>query len=269
MSLKDISFPELASDIMSGMKNSSEAKSLNPVTDLFTKKTAVSETESPDEEKDQDSMQDVEDQDVEDQDAEQEGAEQEDVEDKDAEQEDVEQEGVEDKDAEDKDAEDKDVEDKDVEKPMSEVIEETLGINADYSDDETDSDEDDDYLQKFDENVNKDYILDFHPEAQLHNYEEVKKLATVKRNKSGEIIDPLHRTNPFLTKYERTRVLGQRAKQLDTGALSTVKIPETTIDGYLMALMELQQRKIPLIIRRPIPNGGFEYWKVSDLELLE
>ena len=234
MSLKDISFPELASDIMSGMKNSSEAKSLNPVTDLFTKKTAVSETESPDEEKDQDSMQDVE----------QEGAEQEDV-------------------------EQEDVEDKDVEKPMSEVIEETLGINADYSDDETDSDEDDDYLQKFDENVNKDYILDFHPEAQLHNYEEVKKLATVKRNKSGEIIDPLHRTNPFLTKYERTRVLGQRAKQLDTGALSTVKIPETTIDGYLMALMELQQRKIPLIIRRPIPNGGFEYWKVSDLELLE
>ena len=264
MSLKDISFPELASDIMSGMKNSSEAKSLNPVTDLFTKKTAVSETESPGEDKDQDSMQDVEDQDVEDQDVEDQDSMQ-DVEDQDTEQEDVEQEDVEDKD----DVEQEDVEDKDAEKPMSEVIEETLGINADYSDDETDSDEDDDYLQKFDENVNKDYILDFHPEAQLHNYEEVKKLATVKRNKNGEIIDPLHRTNPFLTKYERTRVLGQRAKQLDTGALSTVKIPETTIDGYLMALMELQQRKIPLIIRRPIPNGGFEYWKVSDLELLE
>ena len=264
MSLKDISFPELASDIMSGMKNSSEAKSLNPVTDLFTKKTAVSETESPGEDKDQDSMQDVEDQDVEDQDVEDQDSMQ-DVEDQDAEQEDVEQEDVEDKD----DVEQEDVDEQGVEKPMSEVIEETLGINADYSDDETDSDEDDDYLQKFDENVNKDYILDFHPEAQLHNYEEVKKLATVKRNKNGEIIDPLHRTNPFLTKYERTRVLGQRAKQLDTGALSTVKIPETTIDGYLMALMELQQRKIPLIIRRPIPNGGFEYWKVSDLELLE
>ena len=240
MSLKEISFPELASDIMSGVKASSEAKSLNPVTDLFTKKPVESETESFEE--------DVEDQDVEDQD--------------------VEQEKVEDQDVEDQDVEDQDAT-QGVEKPMSEVIEETLGINADSSDDETDSDEDDDYLQKFDENVNKDYILDFHPEAQLHNYEEVKKLATVKRNKSGEIIDPLHRTNPFLTKYERTRVLGQRAKQLDTGARSTVKIPETTIDGYLMALMELQQRKIPLIIRRPIPNGGFEYWKVSDLELLE
>jgi len=245
MSLKEISFPELASDIMSGVKASSEAKSLNPVTDLFTKKPVESETESFEE--------DVEDQDVEDQD----------VEDQD-----VEQEKVEDQDVEDQDVEDQDAT-QGVEKPMSEVIEETLGINADSSDDETDSDEDDDYLQKFDENVNKDYILDFHPEAQLHNYEEVKKLATVKRNKSGEIIDPLHRTNPFLTKYERTRVLGQRAKQLDTGARSTVKIPETTIDGYLMALMELQQRKIPLIIRRPIPNGGFEYWKVSDLELLE
>ena len=265
MSLKDISFPELASDIMSGMKNSSEAKSLNPVTDLFTKKTAVSETESPGEDKDQDSMQDVDEQEGDDQ----EGDEQEGDEQEGDDQEGDEQEGDDQEGDEHEGDEHAEVDEQGVEKPMSEVIEETLGINADYSDDETDSDEDDDYLQKFDENVNKDYILDFHPEAQLHNYEEVKKLATVKRNKSGEIIDPLHRTNPFLTKYERTRVLGQRAKQLDTGALSTVKIPETTIDGYLMALMELQQRKIPLIIRRPIPNGGFEYWKVSDLELLE
>ena len=124
-------------------------------------------------------------------------------------------------------------------------------------------------MQKFDADVKKNYLLDFHPEAQAHNYEEVKKFATVKRNKQGDIIDLLHRTIPILTKYERTRVLGQRAKQLNSGAQSTVKIPDTTIDGYLMALEELRQRKIPFIIRRPIPNGGFEYWKVSDLEFLE
>ena len=245
MSIKEISFPELASDIMSGAKTSSEEKQPNTVTGLFTKKSVDSEIDSPEEEKDQDSVQE------------------------DEAQEDETQEDEAQEDDHDADAVQEDVEDQGVEKPMSEVIEETLGINADSSDDETDSDEDDDYLQKFDENVNKDYILDCHPESQLHNYEEVKKLATVKRNKNGAIIDPLHRTNPFLTKYERTRVLGQRAKQLNTGARSTVKIPESTIDGYLMALMELQQRKIPLIIRRPIPNGGFEYWKVSDLELLE
>ena len=157
---------------------------------------------------------------------------------------------------------------KGVEKSMNTVIEKTLGINADSTEEDTDSD-DEDYHQKFDEDVKKDYLLDFHPEAQSHNYEEVKIFATVKRNKRGDIIDPLHRTIPILTKYERTRVLGQRAKQLNSGAPSTVKIPDSTIDGYLMALEELRQRMIPFIIRRPIPNGGFEYWKISDLELLE
>ena len=93
--------------------------------------------------------------------------------------------------------------------------------------------------------------------------------ATVKRNKRGDIIDPLHRTIPILTKYEKTRVLGQRAKQINSGAPSTVKIPDSTMDGYLVALEELRQKKIPFIIRRPIPNGGFEYWKISDLEFLE
>tara|TARA_Y100001958_G_C21243369_1_gene572128 strand:+ start:2227 stop:3081 length:855 start_codon:yes stop_codon:yes gene_type:complete len=155
-----------------------------------------------------------------------------------------------------------------INKPMSAVIENTLGINDQSSEEDTDSD-DEDYLQKFDADVKKNYLLDFHPEAQAHNYEEVKKFATVKRNKHGDIIDLLHRTIPILTKYEKTRVLGQRAKQLNSGAPSTVKIPDTTIDGYLMALEELRQRKIPFIIRRPIPNGGFEYWKVSDLEFLE
>jgi len=166
------------------------------------------------------------------------------------------------------DAIDPAITEKDAKMPMSDVIENTLGINAESSEEDTDSD-DEDYLQKFDADVKKNYLLDFHPEAQSHNYEEVKKFATVKRNKKGDIIDLLHRTIPILTKYERTRVLGQRAKQLNSGAQSTVKIPDTTIDGYLMALEELRQRKIPFIIRRPIPNGGFEYWKVSDLEFLE
>ena len=159
-------------------------------------------------------------------------------------------------------------EEQDSQKPMSKVIEQTLGINTLSSEEDTDSD-DDDYLQKFDADVRQNYLLDFHPEAQTHNYEEVKKFATVKRNKNGDIIDLLHRTIPILTKYEKTRVLGQRAKQLNSGAQSTVKIPDSTIDGYLMAVVELRQRKLPFIIRRPIPNGGFEYWKVNDLELLE
>jgi len=40
------------------------------------------------------------------------------------------------------------------------------------------------------------------------------------------------------------------------------------IDGYLIALKELDQKKIPFIIQRPLPNGGSEYWRLCDLEML-
>ena len=101
-----------------------------------------------------------------------------------------------------------------------------------------------------------------------HNYEEIKQLAKVMRNKNGIIMDELHKTIPILTKYEKTRILGQRAKQIETGAIPLVQVPPNIIDSYLIAKLELTQNKIPFIIRRPLPNGGMEYWYVSDLENL-
>ena len=128
--------------------------------------------------------------------------------------------------------------------------------------------EDEHYLQKFDSEMRDNFIVNFHPEARTHNYEEVKALARVTRDGRGIIVDPLHKTLPFLTKYEMTRILGQRAKQLDSGAKPFVKIPLNVIDGYHIAKLELEQKKIPFIIKRPYPNGGVEYWSVSDLELI-
>jgi len=136
-------------------------------------------------------------------------------------------------------------------------------------DDEDDEDEyDDSYLQKFDSEITKNYIDEFHPECLIHNYDEITKLATVVRDSTNIIIDPLHKTIPYLTKYERARILGQRAKQIETGARPLVKLPENVIDSYVIAELELQQKRIPFIIRRPIPNGGCEYWNLKDLEMV-
>ena len=71
-----------------------------------------------------------------------------------------------------------------------------------------------------------------------------------------------------MTKYEKTRVLGQRATQLDIGGKSLINVPDNIINSYLIAEEELKQKKLPFIIKRPIPNGGFEYWDVNDLEQL-
>jgi DNA-directed RNA polymerases I, II, and III subunit RPABC2 len=133
-------------------------------------------------------------------------------------------------------------------------------------DDDEDDDENETYLQKFDKDLNENYLVNFHPECIHQNYDEILALCSVVRNKDNIIIDNLHRTIPYLTKYERARILGQRAKQINSGATPFVKVPENVIDGYLIAELELKEKRIPFIIRRPLPNGGSEYWKVSDLE---
>ena len=81
-------------------------------------------------------------------------------------------------------------------------------------------------------------------------------------------MDPLHTTLPFVTKYERARILGERTKQLNAGAKALVEVEPEVIDGYLIALKEFEEKKIPFIVKRPMPNGGCEYWKLKDLDIL-
>jgi DNA-directed RNA polymerase subunit K/omega len=141
-------------------------------------------------------------------------------------------------------------------------------VQIELPSDDEDEDYDDSYLQKFDSEVTKNYINDFHPECLIQNYDEITKLTTVVRDSNNIIVDPLHRTIPFLTKYEKARILGQRAKQIETGAKPFISVPENVIDGYVIAELELQQKRIPFIIRRPIPGGAFEYWNIRDLEMI-
>jgi DNA-directed RNA polymerase subunit K/omega len=142
----------------------------------------------------------------------------------------------------------------------------TTQLIIEDQDDEYDDEYDENYLQKFDSDLNKNYINEFHPECLNHNYDEVLRLSKVIRNNSNIIIDPFHKTLPYLTKYEKARILGQRAKQIETGAKPLVKVPENIIDGYVIAELELKEKKIPFIIKRPIPGGAFEYWRLDDLE---
>lgn len=141
--------------------------------------------------------------------------------------------------------------------------------NQVFEDNEDDEDPDENYLQKFENNIKENYVSEFHPETNIQNYEEIAALSKVVRDKNNNIVDPLHKTIPILTKYERTRVIGQRTKQIENGAKPYISVPENIIDGHLIAELELEQKRIPFIIRRPLPGGaGSEYWSLSDLEIL-
>jgi len=142
------------------------------------------------------------------------------------------------------------------------------GNVLDLDDDLYDSDEDFDNYEKFQSNTSREITQQHYPELISHNYEEIDKLSKVIRDKSGTIVDPFHRTLPFLSRYERARVIGERAKQLENGAMSFVELEPHEIDSYMIAMKEFQNKKIPFIIKRPLPNGASEYWKLSDLEVL-
>lgn len=142
------------------------------------------------------------------------------------------------------------------------------GDSVDSDDNDDDSDDATNYLRKFETEMHEDYIASHHQEMLHLNNTEVSALARVVRNTEGAIIDVMHKTMPFLTKYEKTRILGQRAKQLNQGAQPMIQVDKKIIDGYLIAQLELQQKALPFIIRRPLPGGKSEYWRVSDLEII-
>lgn len=66
-------------------------------------------------------------------------------------------------------------------------------------------------------------------------------------------------TTRFMTKYERARILGTRALQLSMNAPPMVELEGET-DPLQIAMKELRERKIPLIIRRYLPDRSYEDW---------
>jgi len=111
-------------------------------------------------------------------------------------------------------------------------------------------------------------LMDMHPQEVRIGMDEVLSRCTIVRDERGNINDPLHRSLPFLTKYEYTKILGVRASQIENGAAPMIPIEEHVHDAYLIAKEELLQKMTPIIVKRPIPNGIIEYWKLADLEII-
>ena len=136
------------------------------------------------------------------------------------------------------------------EEEAAEKLQEITSDETDSEDD--DSDEDDEDFKKLENDISREYLLSYHPELKNINFNELIALSKITRNKDGFIVDPLHKTFPYLTKFERAKILGQRAKQINKGSPIFVKVTPNIIDGHTIALMELQQKKIPFIIKTTI-----------------
>mmetsp|Transcript_10487 Transcript_10487/g.18006 ORF Transcript_10487/g.18006 Transcript_10487/m.18006 type:complete len:149 (-) Transcript_10487:119-565(-) len=79
-------------------------------------------------------------------------------------------------------------------------------------------------------------------------------------------VDPAQRrTTNYMTKYERARILGTRALQISMGAPVMVEVEDGETDPLMIARKELREQKIPITIRRYLPDGSYEDWNVDEL----
>ena len=142
-----------------------------------------------------------------------------------------------------------------------------ISENIDYNNNGLDILYDNINLQKIDDELKNNYIENFHSECLNINKDELDKLTKVTRDNDNNIIDEFHKTINIMTKYEKTRILGIRTKQLNNLNIPYVSIDEGLNNNYLIALKELNEKRLPFIIKRPMPNNKFEYWKLQDLEI--
>lgn len=104
-------------------------------------------------------------------------------------------------------------------------------------------------------------ILDkHHPECRIDYIEDI--ITKLPKNEEN------HKSPPFLTVYERTKIIGLRATQIANGATPYIPVPSHISNVEEIALMELEQRRLPFIVKRPMPDGTYEYWRLSDLMIL-
>ena len=148
------------------------------------------------------------------------------------------------------------------ESEISEILEDV--VDFDDNDEEEGDDEEDDNIDetelKKENEVDDDDIINCFYDFEQNEINNIQNIQNNDVPKEDRI------TMPYLTKYERVRVLGTRAKQISLGAKILVKnVDLTTKSPIEIAKIELELGIVPFKIRRPLPNGKVEEWKISEL----
>ena len=131
-------------------------------------------------------------------------------------------------------------------------------LNKEEEDNDNDNDnDDDDCIYR----INKNEEIEFDDEDDEDDDPDIEKIneENIYVNKEDRI------SRPYITKYERVRILSDRAKQLETGAQSTIRIENIKdLSVKDIAKLEFLHKKIPFYIERKMPNGKIEQWRLDE-----
>ena len=166
-------------------------------------------------------------------------------------------------------SEDQTVEDSDLVDSVDEEIDDSDDnlddVNEeDEEDDEEESDysNDEEYEDEYDDTINKNDCV--------YDSEYLDSVMNEEKESEIKVPDNERITHPILTKYERVRILGVRAKQIADGAKIMIKINNKELMSSMeIAEIELKNKVTPFIIKRPIGNNKVEHWKISELEQID
>jgi DNA-directed RNA polymerase I, II, and III subunit RPABC2 len=75
------------------------------------------------------------------------------------------------------------------------------------------------------------------------------------------------KTKPFMSKFEFTKLIGARSQQLSSGMPPTIEKLDNVSHTKFIAVQELKEGKLPLIIRRIMPDGSIEDWRANELAI--
>jgi len=142
----------------------------------------------------------------------------------------------------------------------------------DKTDDGDDKDlaEGDDCMYRFTKKKSKKLNDDDDDGIELEDdfFEDDIQISHTTKNQKDIYVTPDKRiTKPILTKFERVRILGERARQLSLGAKPMIN-GVSKMDPKDIARMELNLKVMPIIIDRLLPNGQRERWKVNELKIV-
>lgn len=113
------------------------------------------------------------------------------------------------------------------------------------------------------------YLSTHHPECRVDYVEEVLQKLPLSSYPPDQNLDYKHKSVMYLTCFEKTKILGFRANQLAQGSKPFIHpLPEFMTDVLEIAALELEQKRLPYILKRPMPNGTFEYIRLSDLLII-
>ena len=138
---------------------------------------------------------------------------------------------------------------------MDENIEDIEDINDDIIEEDPDDEND-----EVNDDENEDEIYE-----DKNSVENNIKIISSIENTYSDYYNKQKVTKSFMTKFEKAKILGVRADMLANGANAMIAVPKYVDNCYEIAKMELKEGKIPLLVRRFLPNNNIEDWRVTDL----